>query len=132
MREPLPASTKRYLARFIPAMGLYVLLLPLSIWLYRHAQLTGAEIYALALAPAAPILAVIAIVGAYLKETDEFHRATLTQAMFWGLALTLAVTTVWGFLETFGKAPHQEAYLVFPLFCASCGLAMPLVMKRYR
>ncbi len=132
MNEPLPLATKRYLKRFIPTMGLYVVLLPLSIWLYRHTQPNAAEVYFLALGPAAPILAVIAIVGAYLKEADEFHRAILTQGMLWGLAMTLAITTVWGFLEMYGRAPHQEAYLVFPLFCAASGLAMPIVMRRYR
>lgn len=132
MREPMPASTKRYLARFFPTMALYLLLLPASIWIFQHAHPSVPAAYALALLPAAPILGVIVIVGLYLQETDEFHRATLTQALLWGLAVTLAVTTVWGFLENFGKAPHEQAYLVFPLFCATAGLAMPLVIRRYR
>jgi hypothetical protein len=132
MTEPIPAPAKRYLARFAIAMTLYVVLLPISIWLFQHAHPSAAAIYVLALAPAAPIVGVIVIVGLYLKEADEFHRATLTQAMLWGIAVTLAVTTIWGFLENFGKAPHKEAFVVFPLFCLSAGLAMPIVMRRYR
>jgi len=73
------------------------------------------------------------VVGLYLaEEKDEFQRTVLIQSMLWGMGATLAVTSVWGFLENFVQVAHFDLYLVFPLFCFFVGVFTPLVKARYR
>ena len=133
MGQPVSAAARRYLARFFPAIFAYVGVLFVSIWLIRHHPPQGPLLWLLAVAPAVPILAAIAIMGRYLvEETDEFLRAILAQAMLWGIGVTLAACTVWGFLENADLLPHPPLYLIFPLFCAAMGLAQPLVRRSYR
>jgi hypothetical protein len=131
--KTMSPAAKRYLIRFFPAMAAYVGVLFASIWLIRHENPQGLLLWALAIAPALPIIAVIAIMGLYLvEETDEFVRAMLVQAMLWGIGVTLAGCTAWGFLENVNLVPHLPLYLVFPIFCAAMGLAQPIVRWRYR
>ncbi|MBU4433760.1 MAG: hypothetical protein KKC14_05005 [Alphaproteobacteria bacterium] len=133
MRQPMTPPMRRYLARFVPAMLAYVGVLVGSLWVIRHLAPTGPLLWALAVAPALPVIAVIAIMGLYLmEETDEFLRSVLAQSMLWGIGVTLTVTTAWGFLENADLLPHPPLYLIFPLFCASMGLAQPLVRWRYQ
>lgn len=131
--KTMSPAVRRYLFRFFPAMIAYVAVLFASLRLIRHAHPQGLLLWALAIAPALPIIAVIAIMGLYLtEETDEFVRAMLVQAMLWGIGLTLAGCTAWGFLENVDLVPHLPLYLVFPIFCGAMGLAQPLVRWRYR
>jgi hypothetical protein len=124
---------KRYAGRFAIGMIAYVAVLFGAVWWLNEAPQEGWLRYAVALAPALPILGVLAAMGLYLnEEPDEFGRATLAQAMLWGLALVLAFTTVWGFLEELAAAPRFPLYLVFPLFCAGMGVARHFVRRRYR
>jgi hypothetical protein len=126
-------AAKRYIARFFPAMAAYVGVLFASIWWIRRHAPHGPLLWVLAIAPALPIIAVIAIMGLYLiEEQDEFVRSTLVQAMLWGLGATLAGCTAWGFLENVDLVPHMPLYGVFPIFCAAMGLAQPIVRWRYR
>jgi hypothetical protein len=131
--KTLSPAAKRYLVRFFPAMGAYVAVLFASIWMIKTWAPQGALLWGLAIAPALPIIAVIAIMGLYLvEETDEFVRAKLVQAMLWGIGVTLAGCTAWGFLESADLVAHLPLYLVFPVFCGAMGLAQPLVNWRYR
>lgn len=133
MAQKMSAAMRRYLARFFPAMTAYVGVLFGSIWFIESQKPHGALLWALAVAPALPIIAVIAIMGLYLlEETDEFQRGMSAQAMLWGMGVTLSATTAWGFLENVGLVERLPLYLVFPLFCAAFGLAQPIVRWRYR
>jgi xanthosine utilization system XapX-like protein len=131
-RSKTPAG-RRYIARFTPAMLAYVVVLMGSLWSIRHLDPTGPFLWALAVAPALPVIAVIAVMGLYLiEETDEFIRAVLVQSMLWGIGITLSACTAWGFLENAEVVPHLPLYLVFPAFCGSFGLAQPFVRRRYQ
>jgi hypothetical protein len=66
------------------------------------------------------------------EEQDEFQRMVVVRAMLWGIGLTLAITTVWGFIETFANAPHFPLYLVFPLFTSLFGLAQTPIRRSFR
>lgn len=122
---------RRYLARFAPAMAAYVAaILGVAAW-FRHAPPTGALAFGAAVLPAAPILAIIWAMGRYLvEETDEYLRARLVEAMLWAVGATLAITTVWGFLQSFGLTAAPPLYLVFVLFCAALGLAQCVLKLR--
>ena len=124
---------RNYLKRFIPMMVFYVVALMGVVWIFLHHPPHGVAAYLLASLPAVPIIGVIVIVGLYLgEEQDEFLRALQTRSMMWGIGLTLAITTVWGFIENFTKAPHLQGYLVFPIFCVAVCLSRGLIERRYR
>ena len=133
--RPMNSAQKRYLARFFPTMAAYVGLLFLVDWLFRgHRVPPGAVSYLVAAAPAVPLVGVIVAMGLYLREEpDEFQRAVLAQAMLLATGVALAVTTVWGFLEEYGGAPHMPTYWCFIIWCAAFGPAQPLIKWwRYR
>jgi len=133
MGSPKSPAARRYLARFLPAMLLYVGVLFGSIAILRYMAPTGPLLWIVAVAPALPIIGAIVAMGLYMvEETDEFLRATLAQAMLWGIGVTMTVCTVWGFLENADLLPHPPLYLIFPLFCFSFGVAQPFVSRRYR
>lgn len=126
-------ANRRYLRRFFSAMGLYVVVLLSVVWLFKHNHPTGPIAYMLAVLPALPIIACIAVWGLYLaEEKDEFQRAVQIQSMIWGIGATLVFTTVWGFLELFADLQHFQTYLAFPLFCACTGIASSVLKARYR
>lgn len=133
MAQKMSPAMRRYLLRFIPAMLAYVVVLSGSILAFENLRPTGPLLWVVAVAPALPIIAVIAIMGLYLmEEADEFQRGMSVQALLWGMGVTLAGATVWGFLENFGLVGHMPTYLAFPVFCGAFGLAQPLVRWRYK
>lgn len=132
MNSKSPAG-RRYLRRFIPAMAAYLVLVFGASFAFDRLELSGPIAWALAVAPAIPILAVIAIMGLYLKEeTDEFQRNILVESMLWGFGLTMAATSVWGFAEIYVRAVPLPAFWVFPMFCLGMGLSQHFVRRRYR
>src|ERR1700748_2174701 len=97
---PEGAAARRYLYRFAPAMGLYLIFLSISVRSFRTFHPTGVLAYGLAVLPALPLIATLVIVGLYLvDEQDEFQRNLFIQSVLWGIGLSMAVMTVWGFLE---------------------------------
>lgn len=115
-------AQRRYLRRFFPAMGGYVVLLMLSTWAIRVHAPTGLVLFALSLLPSLPLVGAIAVMGLYLvEERDEFIRSRLVTAMLGGLGIMLTITTVWGFLENGGAVPHFPTYLTFPIWCGCFG-----------
>lgn len=133
MAQVKSPAARRYLARFFPAILAYVAVLFGSIWTIRNLHPEGPLLWLVAVAPAVPIIAAIAAMGLYMvEETDEFLRAILAQSMLWGIGVTMALCTVWGFLENAGLLPHPPLYLIFPLFCFSFGVAQPFISRRYR
>ena len=126
-------AIRRYLYRFLTAMALYVVFLVAAVESFPRYHPTGVAAYLLAILPALPIMAVIAIVGLYIRELkDEFQRSIIIQALVWGIGATLAVTTAWGFLEVFSLVPHAQLYLVFPLFCVCAAVSKGVLKLRYR
>ncbi|HWU81305.1 MAG TPA: hypothetical protein VN158_14720 [Caulobacter sp.] len=133
MGNPLTPAGRRYLARFFPAMFSYVVVLLASLWFIETYHPKGPLLWVLGVAPAIPVIAVIAVMGLYMmEETDEFLRTVLVQSMLWGIGVTLALCTAWGFLENVGVIPHFPLYLVFAVFCGAFGLAQPFVRRRYQ
>jgi hypothetical protein len=122
MQKANPAQ-RRYLQRFFPAMIAYVAVLFGCTWANSVYHPDGAALFLLSLLPALPLIAVLVVMGLYLaEERDEFIRNRLITAMVGGIGITLAITTVWGFLEGGGQVPHFPTYLAFPLWCASFGV----------
>jgi hypothetical protein len=133
MNNSKTPALRNYLRRFVPAMVGYVVVLSASLHAIEAYHPKGPLLWVLGVAPALPLLGVIAAMGMYLmEETDEFLRTVLVQSMLWGIGITLALATAWGFLENVGALPHFPLYLIFPVFCGAFGLAQPFVKRRYQ
>ncbi len=127
------AAAKRYRLRFMIAMTVYVVALIGALSAVIQYHLTGLVAYVLAITPALPLLAVIAVMGIYLREeTDEFERAMQAEAALWASGGLLALATVWGFLELFGLVPHIETWWAFPIWCFLLAPGNVLARRRYR
>jgi hypothetical protein len=130
---PKNSAVRRYLLRFLSVTLLYVVFLVLAVWEFSHRHPTGFPAYMLAVLPSLPIIAGLVVVGLYLaEEKDEFQRMVQIQSMLWSIGATLAVTTVWGFLENFVHVQHFDLYLVYPLFWLFVGIFTPVMQLRYR
>ena len=130
---PHSKAGRRYTYRLAPTMTLYIVFLFIAQWTFHHLHPTGFVVYLLAILPALPLIASLAIVGLYIaEESDEFERSILVQSMLWGFGGTLAVSTIWGFLEDFAKAPHISTFYVYVFFWIFMGIAQPFIRMRYR
>jgi len=125
-------AMRRYQQRFWPLMAGYAVLIFGAAWLIKHGPPLGAWRYAVAIAPALPLIGVFAAFGLYLGDMEEFRRWVVVQSMLWAIGLVLAFTTVWGFLEMLAGAPHLELWWIFPIYSVTQGLAQPLISRRYR
>ena len=126
-------ATRQYLRRFGMAMSAYIALLLLVATSFHRFHPKGPFAYFLAVLPAVAIIAQIVAVGFYLaEERDEFQRNLFVQALLWGLGGVLAVTSVWGMLESFTHIPHFQPTWTFSLFWIFVGVCTPFLMRRYR
>ena len=127
------AVQRRFVRRIWLSMFFCVLFCVGTAAAFRLWHLRGLPAYACAVLPALPIMGALLAVGAYLKEeTDEFQRNVLVQCLLGGIGGTLAVTTVWGYLEDFARVPRLDLVWVYPIFWLFVGIAMPVVSRRYR
>lgn len=127
------AAQSRYVVRMFVAAVLCALFSGAAAVGVRYGHASGAAAYALAVLPALPIIGALVVTGAYLnEEKDEFQRNLYIQSLLGGIAATLALTTVWGFLEDFARAPHLRLTWVYPLFWLFVLASFPVVWLRYR
>ncbi len=124
---------RRYALRVALTMGVaYPLLFFSALWLYKQGLTQGPLGYVIAVAPALPVVSMFLIFHRFFREeTDEVLRAGLLAALVWSGALTLCEASIWGFLETFGKAPNVWMWAVPVAFFAQLGVTMPLAQRRY-
>lgn len=126
-------AIRTYLLRFFTATAVYIVLVVADGLLFRRLDLRGSLAYFLAVLPALGIVGQIVSVGLFLREeTDEFQRNLFVQCMLWGLGGVLAVTSVWGMLESYTHVVHLQPIWVFPIFWLFVGVSSPILMWRYR
>jgi putative oxidoreductase len=77
--------------------------------------------------PAIPIAGIMWALLVFLRDSDEFVRAVTAKRLVIALAITQVLCTIWGFLEVYAGASHQEMYLVFPIFWLSLVAVPPFV-----
>ena len=120
---PNPAI-RHYLRRISACVLAYFALLLLANYLEDHGQAHGIGAILLALLPAVPILGMVLTFGRYLKdEQDEYVRMLAVQSSLYATGITLAVTTVWGFLEQADLVGHFPASLAFGIWFAALGVS---------
>ena len=119
----ISSAVARYTRRFLLAGFGYMLGLGLAVTIANRAELGREGSFFIALLPVIPVLGMIWAMGRYLvEEDDEFLRHRAIMASLFGLGGVLVLGTFWGFLETFGVAPHVDAWWVFPIWAAGMGL----------
>jgi hypothetical protein len=80
-----------------------------------------------------PFIAATVIFGLYLaEEKDEFQKAVLTSSLLWGIGATFAVTTFWGCMEQFDRAPPMPIWWVQIVFGIVFVIAAAANRWRYR
>ncbi|MFI4933915.1 MAG: hypothetical protein ACHP7N_04805 [Caulobacterales bacterium] len=126
-------AMRRYTWRLALNMVVYLLVLDGATLLYQHGLTRGPLGYLIAIAPAIPVIGILVILGGLIREeSDELLRKMILDGLVWSGALTLCEATIWGFLETFGKAPHVWMWAVPVAFFAQLGITVPLSGRRYR
>ena len=126
-------AAKRFMRRNLITLLLYALSLAFSISVFLHFHPTGVLAYLLAVLPAIPLTGLLAIFGLYLaEEKDEFQRSIGVQSMLWSIGGTLAVTNIWGFLESFVHLRHLNPILDAVIFWIFMGISLPFLLRRYR
>jgi hypothetical protein len=99
-------ATRRYLIRMAVLMSAYVALLFSAVWTFRHTDIAGIPAYALAIAPALPIIGVFwAVMRLLVEEPDEFIRMLQVRQCLVATGFCLTVMTVWEFLQNFDLVP---------------------------
>jgi hypothetical protein len=113
--------------RYNRRMGLvtivYVAVLVAAVWVANTYRPTGPLLWMVAILPAVPVIGMIAaMLRLLVEETDEYLKFKTARLALIATGFMLAVTTVWGFLETFGLVPHVPAYAAFVVWCAGLGV----------
>jgi hypothetical protein len=65
---------------------------------------------------------------------DEFQRILLTRSFVWATLITMALTTIWGFIELHarGSVPHLNVvWIPIILVCVTAG-AKVFIFRQYR
>jgi hypothetical protein len=126
-------AQRRFMVRMWVAAGLCMLFALAAALAFRLGHLSGILAYPMAILPALPIIGSLVLTGTYLaEETDEFQRNLLVQSLLGGIGVTLAATTVCGYLENFVHTSHLDPILVFPIFWFSTAASHAIVRLRYR
>src|SRR3569832_1928133 len=100
-------AQRRYNKRVVVLSIAYAVALLGATYAFKHHLLSGPVAYVAAVLPALPFVGVFAAIGCYLvEEQDEYVRMLMERQTLWASGITLSLATIWGFLESFGLAPH--------------------------
>lgn len=123
------AAYRRYMRRFWPATGLYVLAIALATWLIPDDASANWLSVGIALLPGLGIVAMIWAMGRLLVELDdEYLKMLEVRKALTATGLVLAVASVWGILELFTSVPKLPIFWIFPMWCG--GLAIGALGNR--
>ncbi len=76
---------------------------------------------------AAPVIGHIWTFLIWMRDSDEFVRTLAAKRFIVATGVTLAIASIWGFMELYAKAPHVSAAMVYPLLWAAFGLVSPFI-----
>jgi hypothetical protein len=114
----------RYNRRMMYSSIGYMAALLASVHLHNLKLLTGPLLWAVAMAPAVFVLAMVwTMARLVIEEQDEYLRYRVIKQMLFASGGLLAVATVWGFLEQFDLVVHVPAWAAVPVFATMLGLS---------
>lgn len=129
-----PAIARRYRREFLPPMAAYLVLLWISTWLLKRVDEPALRAL-LALLPVAPIALAVRAIVRYIRDVDELQQRIELEAVSTATALVTVAYLGAGFLQLAKviDVPSGAAMIwVFPLVCLVYGVAMAVVVRRYR
>lgn len=129
-----PALRSRYLREFLPAMAGYVVTLFLSVWILKRVDEPGLRAL-IALLPVPAIGMALRAIIRYIRDADELQQRIELEAVSFAAAFVSLVYIAAGFLQLAKviDIPSGVAMIwVFPLVCASYGLAKLVVARRFQ
>ncbi len=130
-----PALRNRYLREFLPAMAAYVATVFLSVWLLKRGVEEPGLRALVALLPVPAIGLALRAIIRYIRDVDELQQRIELEAVSFAAAFVSIVYVSGGFLQLARviDIPSGVAMIwVFPLICASYGLAKMVVARRFQ
>jgi hypothetical protein len=129
-----PTKAARQYARRMGAVALIYLATVWVITRYVHQHHpTGAKLFVLAAVPAFEVIAMIAVVGTYLRdEVDEFKRHQLIVSILWAIGITLTLLAFVDFLQSYQYIAAPPPFMEFGVFWLSMALAHSIITFRDR
>ena len=114
------SANRRYLLRSVTASVAYLIAVAGARWLVPHDAPADPMTIAVALVPGLAVLAWIWAMGKYLIElSDEYLRMLEVRKFLIATGVTLAGTSIWGFVELFTDVPRLPVFYVFPIWCGA-------------
>ncbi len=129
-----PALRSRYLREFLPPMAGYVVTLFLSVWLLKRVDEPGLRAL-VALLPVPMIGLALRAIIRYIRDVDELQQRIELEAVSFSAAFVSMLYITGGFLQLAKVVdiPSGVAMIwVFPIICASYGLAKLFVARRFQ
>ncbi len=100
-------ARNRYVFRLFVLMASYLALLLLAVTLIRGSAVTGAGAWALAIAPALPVIGVFwAVMRLLIEEPDEFIKLLHVRQCLVATGFCLSALTILEFLQSFQLITH--------------------------
>ncbi len=111
------APKRRYLKRLVASLLVYGLSIALASYLIEQRELAGPLAFAAALVPGLAVAGMFYAVGMFIVEIqDEFLRMLMVRQQLIAAGFAMAVASVWGFLEMFGRVGHVATFYVVLLW----------------
>ena len=99
-------ALRRYLVRLIVLMTIYLVSLFIAVRAFRADAVSGMPAYALAIAPALPVIGVFwAVMRFLVEEKDEFIWLLQVRQCLFATGFCLTIMTIWEFLQNFDLVP---------------------------
>jgi hypothetical protein len=118
------AAGKRYRRRVLTAMSVYLVLLFSCLKLVKAVPIHGWMLYAMAVLPAVPVIAVLVSLGRYLQEeTDEYLRMLTVRSLMVAAGALLATIVVNDFLRVIAHGAALDPFVCFIIFFMAFGIA---------
>ncbi|OWQ96266.1 hypothetical protein [Sphingopyxis witflariensis] len=124
-------AAMRYSRRMLAASFAYVIGFLIAVALFDDRAVSKSVAATLSLLPTLGTFGMIWAMTRYvIEESDEYLRARTVNAALMATGLLLAIGTFWGFLTTFGVAPHVPTWAVVPMW--AIGLAVGQLVNKVR
>lgn len=131
--QPIDPAFRAYLWRFFPTMAIYVALVFISPFMIEKTHASGPLLWAIAVLPSLPLMAVFWIIGLLLIELrDEYVRMLQIRQSLVATGFALSAASAWGFLEVYAHARHLPLFTVPILWFAglAVGSVVNIVLER--
>lgn len=123
----IDGANRRYIVRTMAFMSGYVAINVAAVFGAFDPIIGTPAGMVLGLAVAAPIAGQIWATLALMSEADEFVRTLTAKRFIVAAGLALALFSGWGFMESYGDAPHAPGWMVYALFWGLYGLVSPFI-----